>query len=29
LRLVDTLEGTHPEMSLAYPRPSAPLGGKV
>ena len=29
LRLIDTLEGTHPEMSLAYPRPSAPLGGKV
>ena len=28
LRLVDTLEGTHPEMSLAYPRPSAPLGVK-
>ena len=27
LRLIDTLEGTHPEMSLAYPRPSAPLGG--
>lgn len=28
LRLIDTLEGTHPEMSLAYPRPSAPLGVK-
>jgi aminoglycoside/choline kinase family phosphotransferase len=28
LRLIDTLEGTHPAMSLAYPRPSAPLGGK-
>ncbi|MBU6225012.1 MAG: phosphotransferase [Burkholderiales bacterium] len=25
LRLIDTLEGTHPEMSLAYPRPSAPF----
>ena len=29
LRLIDTLEGTHPAMSLAYPRPSAPLGGKA
>jgi aminoglycoside/choline kinase family phosphotransferase len=29
LRLIDTLEGTHPEMSLAYPRPSAKLSGKV
>ena len=29
LRLIDTLEGTHPEMSLAYPRPSSPLGGKA
>ena len=29
LRLIDTLEGTHPEMSLAPPRPSAPLGGKA
>jgi aminoglycoside/choline kinase family phosphotransferase len=29
LRLIDTLEGTHPEMSLAYPRPSVPLGGKA
>jgi aminoglycoside/choline kinase family phosphotransferase len=28
LRLIDTLEGTHPEMSLAYPRPCAPLGVK-
>ena len=26
LRLIDTLEGTHPEMSLAYPRPSTPTG---
>jgi len=29
LRLIDTLEGTHPEMSLAYPRPSSPLIGKA
>ena len=26
LRLIDTLEGTHPEMSLAYPRTSTPTG---
>jgi len=29
LRLIDTLEGTHPEMSLAYPRPVAKLSGKA
>jgi aminoglycoside/choline kinase family phosphotransferase len=29
LRLIDTLEGTHPAMSLAYPRPIAPFGGKA
>lgn len=28
LRLIDSLEGTHPEMSLAYPRPSHPIGAK-
>ena len=28
LRLIDSLEGTHPEMSLAYPRPSHPIGTK-
>jgi aminoglycoside/choline kinase family phosphotransferase len=28
LRLIDTLEGTHPEMSLAYPRPATHSGGK-
>jgi len=28
LRLIDTLEGTHPEMSLAYPRPLASAIGK-
>ena len=28
LRLIDSLEGTHPEMSLAYPRPSHPIGSK-
>ena len=28
LRLIDSLEGTHPEMSLAYPRPSQPIGTK-
>jgi hypothetical protein len=26
--LIDTLEGTHPEMSLAYPRPATHSGGK-
>jgi hypothetical protein len=26
LRLIDTFEGAHPEMSLAYPRPSTPTG---
>jgi N-acetylmuramate 1-kinase len=29
LRLIDTLEGTHPQMSLAYARPSVSLGGKA
>jgi N-acetylmuramate 1-kinase len=28
LRLIDSLEGTHPEMSLTYPRPSHPIGTK-
>ena len=28
LRLIDSLEGTHPEMSLAYRRPSHPIGTK-
>ena len=28
LRLIDSLEGTHPEMSLAYPRPSQSIGTK-
>ena len=29
LRLIDTLEGTHPEMSLTYPRASKPIGTKA